>query len=644
MRALRLASVRALWVFVLAFPSAGSQANEFDWQSLQQRVLKTIDQVRPAVVNISSRGSGFSGVIVSPDGHVLSAAHAVKPGTTYRITLPDGRKYTGIGKGSNSRTDSALIRITEPGDDLPHVPMGDSAKLVPNQPCLGLSYPGGQKPAKAPVARFGRIVRGSRTQAMFQSTALMEPGDSGGPLFDLNGCVIGIHSRIGRSMDRNFEVPVNVFRDFWNEHNREEAFLDAGPPTPKLGVRISVARDEEDKVNGLTITNVFEDSLAEKAGIKNEDRIVKLYDRELKSATDVRTTLIAARDEGAETITAILQREGEELEIEIQFDVDRKGAPEVALPEDDLPENPASIAINELRQMARHFSELESRLDDTCAQITSQSGDKKSRSIGTRILGTHWLIAKSSLVGKAPEISAEGETVSLDVVHRDRENDLVLLKAPEVNNAGVELDGDETDLTVGSFLLTPDDKGAGLVSVVGSSEFRSQKLRSRGYLGVMPATYQENQGAVLNEVVKGGAAERAGLIVGDVITKLDDTDVRTHADMRSFLMKADPSAVITATLTREDEELTKTITLGSVPSNTRHAADQMAKSERRDGFQKVFIHDANLKPNDCGGPLFTLSGEFVGLNIARNSRVRSFALPVSTLRGFMKQATAEAAE
>ena len=148
MRTLRLASVRALWVFVLAFPSAGSQANEFDWQSLQQRVLKTIDQVRPAVVNISSRGSGFSGVIVSPDGHVLSAAHAVKPGTTYRITLPDGRKYTGIGKGSNSRTDSALIRITEPGDDLPHVPMGNSAKLVPNQPCLGLSYPGGQKPAE----------------------------------------------------------------------------------------------------------------------------------------------------------------------------------------------------------------------------------------------------------------------------------------------------------------------------------------------------------------------------------------------------------------------------------------------------------------------------------------------------------------
>ena len=60
---------------------------------------------------------------------------------------------------------------------------------------------------------------------MLQSSVLMEPGDSGGPLFDLNGCVIGIHSRIGRSMERNYEVPVNVFREFWNELNREQTIF-----------------------------------------------------------------------------------------------------------------------------------------------------------------------------------------------------------------------------------------------------------------------------------------------------------------------------------------------------------------------------------------------------------------------------------
>jgi len=243
--------------------AAGSRVwcGDFDIQALQDNVLTTIDRVRPAVVLISGRGSSFSGVIVSKEGQVLSAGHAVQPGGRYRIRLPDGRRLRGVGKGSNPRADAALIQITDPPADLPHVPMGDSTSVVTNQPCLSLSYPGGQLADQEPVARFGRIVRSSRRRGMLQSTALMEPGDSGGPLFDLNGRVIGIHSRIGLSMERNYEVPIEIFRKFWNELNREEAFTESGPPRPMLGVQLTEA-DREEEPQGLAVMGVVDGSLA----------------------------------------------------------------------------------------------------------------------------------------------------------------------------------------------------------------------------------------------------------------------------------------------------------------------------------------------------------------------------------------------
>ncbi|MEL6104490.1 MAG: trypsin-like peptidase domain-containing protein [Planctomycetota bacterium] len=625
-------------------PGDARGEDDFDLDSLQTEILETIDRVRPAVVNILGGGTGFSGVIVSPDGKVLSAGHAVRPGTQYRIMLPDGRRLRGVGKGSNARTDSALIQITNPGDDLPYVPMGDSSSLVPNQPCIGLSYPGGQKAGREPVVRFGRMMSAGRSRGMLQSSALMEPGDSGGPLFDLNGYVIGIHSRIGRSMWRNYEVPVNVYREFWNEHNYERAFVSAGPPMPKLGVRCTPARDEENEgeFKGIRILRVENESLASKAGIKEDDTIMKLHGRELQTLSDLREALIAARDEEADSLEIVLMREDETLDLQVEFDVEREAAPDVPLPKVDHPSVPTPRSFRELNGLAKQLAELEAKLDDACVEIISEVGDEDSTSIiGTRIADTAWIVSKSSVVGSNPKMTSDDEPIELEIVERDRANDLVLLKAPEVSTDGINFDSVESGLAAGTFLLTPDADGDGDVSVVGSRVFRSRKFSSRGFLGVVPTTFENNKGALLNEVTEDGAAKRAGLLVGDVVTKLNDTVIRTQQDMRNFLSKADPNAVITATLRRDEDELTKSITLGAVPSSSRHAADQMAKSGRRDGFNEVFPHDANLSPSSCGGPLFDLEGRFVGLNIARNSRVRSFALPASALKEFVDAASEE---
>ena len=617
----------------------GTHGGDVDLPSLQQDLLETIEQVRPAVVNITGRGSGFSGVIVSAEGHVLSAGHAVSPGSRYRLTLPDGRRLRGVGKGSNPRADAALILITDPPADLPFVSMGDSAALVTDQPCFGLSYPGGPKAGTEPVARFGRVVRSRSSRGMLQSSVLMEPGDSGGPLFDLNGCVIGIHSRIGRSMERNYEVPVNVFREFWNELNREQTFTQAGLPLPQLGIRFERFRGEAQEAPGLRIVSVFDDSLVSDADILPEDRLLQVYGRDLGSISDLQQALAAARDEGAESINLQLQRGDETLEREIAFDVEREAAPDVPLPVNDLPEVPAPEGVPQLERLATVVADLEDRLDDTCITIQSTFGDDTRTITGTCILQTPWIISKSSAVGDTPLADIDGESLTLTIIARDAANDVVLLQAPHPHESGVVLETRAAAPAMGTFVLSPDPEGSGFVSIIGSPGFPSPKQQSRGFLGVMPSTFGDNEGARLEQVTEAGAAEQAGLLVGDIITKLNDTVIRSQEELRNFLASLDPGAVITATLQREDDELTKTVKLGGVPETSNHAADQMAKSGRRDGFGEIVPHDADLTPDDCGGPLFDLEGRLVGINIARNSRTRSFTLPASLISEFVEQAT-----
>ena len=85
-----------------------SFAQEFKIDSLQEQIYSTIDQVLPSVVAISSGGSTFSGVVVSSDGHVLSAGHAINPGDSYRVLFSDGRRLRAKGLGANGRHDCAF--------------------------------------------------------------------------------------------------------------------------------------------------------------------------------------------------------------------------------------------------------------------------------------------------------------------------------------------------------------------------------------------------------------------------------------------------------------------------------------------------------------------------------------------------------
>jgi len=608
---------------------------DFDATELQADIQETINTVQPAVVAIRGSGSAFSGVIVSPDGHVLSAGHAVRPGSRYQVILPDGRRFRARGKGSNPKADCALVQITGEVTDLPFVQIGESANLVANQPCIGISFPGGQGTRDQPAVRFGRIVRRARPGGMLQSTALMEPGDSGGALFDLDGRVIGIHSRIGRSMTQNFEVPIDVYKNFWNELNAESTFT--GNSRMILGIE---ARQRED-ASGITVEKILENSVAAKTGIEVNDIITVINGDETGSLTELRAALAKAAEKRLDRFPLKVKRADEVISLEANF-ANELPPPDIELPKYKTNEFPSPEPIKQLANLPKQFSDLENSLDDACVLIRSDFGtedDTTSVSIaGTLIANSDLIVSKNSMIGLNPTAEFDESLSKLEIIQRDTANDLILLRAPTKHAQGVILTSDkETPTAAGVFIIAPDATGPGQVSIVSAKTFRSQKEMSRGFLGVVPATFGNREGAVLKEVRLDGAAKKAGLKVGDIVTQMNDTVINTHSDMRSFLTKLDPRVTIIAKVLREGEELEKAITLGAFNPTSNHAAERMNKSGRRDGFSTVILHDANLQPEKCGGPVFDLTGSFIGINIARNSRVRSYALPITVIKEFVDE-------
>lgn len=162
----------------------------------------------------------FSGVVVDDEGSILTVAHAVKPGNSYRVIFPSGKLGTAKALGrmvfdqQTIRPDVAMMKMDGEGK-WPYAEMGWSSSMAVDQLCFGWSYPESLGFDK-PLLRTGKIVKPMDDFGFLESTCLMETGDSGGPLFDAFGRVIGLHSRIDRPEDISYEVPVDSYRMYWD--------------------------------------------------------------------------------------------------------------------------------------------------------------------------------------------------------------------------------------------------------------------------------------------------------------------------------------------------------------------------------------------------------------------------------------------
>lgn len=260
-------------------PSTLAELKELESQ--QSLVAKAIQRV---TVNIQQGSAQGSGVIITSDGYILTAAHvAGGAGRSATVVLHDGRQLKAETLGMNRDKDAGLVRILNGSQlDLPHATLGRSSEVKVGQWCIGAGHPGGWQPERGTVIRVGRILKRHESHTLFTDCALIG-GDSGGPLFTLDGKLIGIHSRIGAEVSENMHVPIDVYSRDWDDMVRKKVWgVLPGFDPPYIGVTGNPKNEGR-----AEITAVEPDGPADLAGILPGDVIQSVDDKPTRTFQDL---------------------------------------------------------------------------------------------------------------------------------------------------------------------------------------------------------------------------------------------------------------------------------------------------------------------------------------------------------------------
>lgn len=298
---------------ILPFNEAKSPATKDDLLAIQKALMESSEHARKATVSIAI-GEGFgSGVIVSADGLILTAAH-VTAGVDKDLTviMNDGTRLKAVSMGLISNTDAAMMRITEEGE-YPYVEMNKENDYKLGHWVFALGHSGGFDKSRGPVLRLGRIVKDSETTVHTDCKVI--GGDSGGPLFDMEGRLIAIHSRVSKTMEENMHVPMREYVRHWDSM-KSNKFIGDGPfakrPVKGSGFIGIGTTDTED---GLLVGKIGKDSPAQKAGIEVGDIIASMNGKKLTDKAEFKA-MLKEMAEGDKVELGIL-RKGEEKTIKL---------------------------------------------------------------------------------------------------------------------------------------------------------------------------------------------------------------------------------------------------------------------------------------------------------------------------------------
>jgi Do/DeqQ family serine protease len=218
-----------------------------------------------------------SGVLVSPDGYVLTNSHVVERGARFRVGLLDGRELLARVVGTDTSTDLAVLKV-EAREKLPFVPMGSSDDLLIGETVIAIGNPFGlsHTVTTGVVSAVHRNFKsGDRTLFDFiQTDASINPGNSGGPLLDIDGRLIGINTAIigERSAGIGFAVPIDrarrIAEDLVAHGEVREGYLgiQVGDLPPREGARVG-------ETGGVVVTDVDGGSPADGAGVRRGDLV-----------------------------------------------------------------------------------------------------------------------------------------------------------------------------------------------------------------------------------------------------------------------------------------------------------------------------------------------------------------------------------
>ena len=341
---------------VMASPSNVSQAARdaalTDDEAINVRVYR---QASPAVANILTKATEYdffmdpvpvegagSGFVIDEKGYILTNFHVVQEAQSIEVVLGDQTRFPGKFIGADQRNDVALVKIDPKGKHLVALPLGDSAALQVGQKVLAIGNPFGFQSTLTTgvVSALGRTVQTSQTTLIdeaIQTDAAINRGNSGGPLINSHGEVIGINSAIytpsGTTAGIGFAIPINtakrIAQDLITEGRVHLAYI--GVQTIPVGGYLAQALDlpvEE----GLLVETAAKGGPAAAAGVRGGDRVAQAGMQRIAIGGDVIVAIDGAkvgntmdlniilnRKRPGDTVTLTVYRGGKKLDIPVKL-------------------------------------------------------------------------------------------------------------------------------------------------------------------------------------------------------------------------------------------------------------------------------------------------------------------------------------
>jgi S1-C subfamily serine protease len=297
------------------------------------RVVGVAETATPAVVAIhtqrasapgqrGSQSGSASGFVLTPDGLILTNSHVVHGASALRVATVRGEEFDADRVGEDPHTDTALIRVT--ASSLPAVTLGSSRNLRVGQLAVAIGNPLGFDctVTAGVVSALGRSLRASSgrlIEDVIQTDAALNPGNSGGPLMDSNGRVMGMNTAIiAGAQGICFSIAIDTVQRVALEllrHGRvRRASIGIGGQTTTIPQRLR-RHFELPTSSGVRVLNVLEHSAAAQAQIESGDLLVRFGGHWIEGVDDLHRLLIDSRIDSATTLELV--RRGRRLSVEV---------------------------------------------------------------------------------------------------------------------------------------------------------------------------------------------------------------------------------------------------------------------------------------------------------------------------------------
>lgn len=334
-----------------AVPALNPPLTGREWQS----VAPVVKRVMPGVVCIEGKGRakrvagedtdpGFgSGILIDPNGVILTCNHVVADLDSVEVTLNDGRKFTTSDIRLDPKTDLALVKI-ESKEPLPVVEFGDSDAMEVGDRVLAIGAPFGLTGSVSSgivSAKSRNNLKLNTSEDFLQTDAAMNPGNSGGPLVNMDGLVVGLTSAI-KTRSGGFQGVGLAVSSNLAKKTGADLLKNGGARRPSFGVAVRDLDEESARkagaktTSGVVVMRVFEESPAAKAGVTVGDVITKINGEAIKDTRDVQR-ITAALPVG-QIVDVLLWRDGKFYVGKVKVEEERRVLkPDAAAPTPPVP-------------------------------------------------------------------------------------------------------------------------------------------------------------------------------------------------------------------------------------------------------------------------------------------------------------------